>query len=308
VIARAKGSSGEGDDARRKTVSACDSISVVMPTYNRADALRRNLHSVLGLESVDQVIVVIDGSTDDTDDVLQSFADPHLRVVRHVANRGVAAARNTGIQTSRARWVLFAEDDCRFPADYALVLRDVAEQHGAALVGAPLLYVSGDDHVAHRAATNARRVDRPSIEAVGVFPTRAIETPFVPARVLVLRSVFDHVRFDERYGGNAYREETDLFVQAARAGYRCLFTPATYCWQVDVWGGGTHESRGLRYEYWALRNNWRFLRRHGNWLAKRGYIASPGRAQFRFTARRAYNFIWGALRARVERRQRARVT
>ena len=280
-------------------------ISVVLPTYNRADALTENLDTVLGLDDVGEIIVVVDGSSDDTDEVLARRRHPRLRVVRHPDNRGVAAARNSGVDASRGAWVLFAEDDCRFPPDYAIILRSEAERHGASLVGAPLLHLRGGDADAHRVAQSAARVEQPTPEQVGVFPTRPVKTPFVPARVLVRRSVFDEVRFDERYRVNAYREETDFFIQVARAGHTCLFTPATYCWQLDVWRGGAHEARGLRYEYWAVRNNWRFLHRHGAWLADQGYIRSPSLAQIGFSGMRAGRIVRGTIDARLARRRDA---
>lgn len=278
-----------------------EGISVVLPTYNRADALRSNLHTVLALNGVDEVIVVVDGSSDGTDEVLATFEAPHLRVVRHPGNRGVAAARNTGVRASRGAWVLFAEDDCRFPPDYAVILRSEARRHDAILIGAPLLHLRGNDDDAHRAAATAVRIERPSPDDVRAFPRHPVETPFVPARVLIHRSVFDAVCFDEAFPVNSYREETDFFVRVARAGYRCLYTPATYCWQLQVWSGGTHEARGLRYEYWAMRNNWRFLRRHGEWLAEQGYIRSPSLAQLSFARLCALRLVRGSLHTRLGR-------
>ncbi len=58
-------------------------------------------------------------------------------MIRHPHNRGVAAARNTGIEAAESEWVLFGEDDCRFPTDYAAVLRREAERHGADIVERP---------------------------------------------------------------------------------------------------------------------------------------------------------------------------
>lgn len=280
-------------------------ISVVLPTYNRGQALERNLPSLLGIEGVDEVIVVVDGSSDSTDEVLAAISDARLRVVRHPRNRGVSAARNTGVQAARGSWVLFGEDDCRFPPDYARVLLHEAERLDAALVGAPMLHLSGGDEDARLRAASAPRVDRLSTEVVSVFPSRPMETPFVPAAVLVRRSVFDEVRFDEDYQVNSYREETDFFVRVARAGYRCIFTPATYSWQLETWDGGNHTIRAPEYEYWALRNNWRFLRRHGRWLSAQGYITSPSLAQIAFAARRLSLMLRGAVRARAKRMKRA---
>ena len=285
-----------------------DDIYLVLPTYNRADALRANLDSILALRDVAGVIVVNDGSTDDTLGACAEFDDERLRVISHPTNRGVAAARNTGIAAATGRWVLFGEDDCRFPRDYASALRAEAERLEADIVGAPILHAGAKDADVPRIAAAAPRQQRPATEDVGVFPSAAIETPFLTALALVRRSVFERLRFHEDYAVNGYREETDFFVQAARAGFRCVLTPATYSYQLQTWRGGQHNSSTLRYEYWALRNNWRFLRRHGAWLAERGYIPGALRAQLRFAWRRGRALVVGASRARLQRLRSARTS
>jgi glycosyltransferase involved in cell wall biosynthesis len=141
-----------------------DEISIVLPTYNRAEAVRDNLGTLLALDDVVEVVVVVDGCTDATDEVLEGFSDPRLRIVRHPQNRGVSSARNSGIDASRGSWVIFAEDDCRFAADYATVLREEARRLGADLVGVPLLYVDGTDEDAVLVAQRAARANHPSPE------------------------------------------------------------------------------------------------------------------------------------------------
>ena len=64
-------------------------------------------------------------------------------------------------------------------------------------------------------------------------------------------------------------------------------------------GGGQHHGSPLRYEYWALANNWRFLRRHGSWLAAQGHIDGIVGAQLRFAGRRALGVVRGVVRARL---------
>ncbi len=273
-------------------------ISLVVPTYNRAGALRANLDSMLAMHDIAELVIVDDGCTDDTVAVCEQFHDERLRVIGHRSNRGVSAARNTGIEAATGEWVLFGEDDCRFPADYATVLRAEAERHGGDVVGAPLIHTSAPESEVPRIAAGAPRRARPSMEDVDVFPVETIETPFLPARALVRRTVFASARFHD-FPVNGYREETDFFVQAARAGFRCIFTPATYCYQLQTWRGGQHHSSTLRYEYWALRNNWSFLRRHGAWLTEHDHIPGIARAQLRFARTRATVVVSGALHARL---------
>lgn len=91
-------------------MSDAASVSVVIPCYNGAAFLRETLASVLAQTRPAQEIVVIDdGSTDDSADIAASFGPP-VRVIRQ-ANRGESAARNRGIRESRGEWVAFLDAD-----------------------------------------------------------------------------------------------------------------------------------------------------------------------------------------------------
>jgi glycosyltransferase involved in cell wall biosynthesis len=262
-------------------------ISAVLPTYDRAAALRVNLASFLALEGVGELVVVDDGSRDDTAAVLAAAGDPRLVVVRQDRNRGAPAARNAGVAAARGEWIVFVEDDCRFPADFALVLRDEARRHGADVVGAPMVWPRPGESVEDAvAAARARGTGENGLDEPAGFAADALVTPLLPAPALVRRALAAELRFDEGYGGNAYREETDFFLRATRAGARCVLTPRTFFWEPGRWSGGQSRPR-LAAELWTVRNNWRFLRRHGDWLAASGHIASPAREQARFVGRRA---------------------
>jgi glycosyltransferase involved in cell wall biosynthesis len=254
---------------------------------------------MLAVRAVAEVIVVNDGSSDDTLAVCEEFACDRLKVTTHAVNRGVAAARNSGSDAASGDWILFGEDDCRFPVDYAVILRDEAHRHGADIVGAPLLHTDVSEDMLPALVASLPRSDRlPTMDDVDVFPQDTVETPFLPARALVRGRVFDTVHYYEGFPVNAYREETDFFIQAARAGFRCVLTPLTYCYQQSTWRGGQHHSSSLRYEMWVLRNNWRFLRRHESWLVAQGYIPGAWRAQVRFALARASKVVTGVARAR----------
>lgn len=86
-------------------------FSVVICTYNRADVVGAAIRSVLAQSLADfELIVVDDGSADDTPAVLASFDDRRVRVVRR-PNGGLSAARNTGIEAATGRFVIFLDDD-----------------------------------------------------------------------------------------------------------------------------------------------------------------------------------------------------
>jgi glycosyltransferase involved in cell wall biosynthesis len=88
-------------------------VSVVIPTRSRWHLLSgAALPSALEQEDVElEVIVVDDGSQDETPARLAELGDPRLVVIRHDASRGVAVARNAGIRAARGRWVSFLDDD-----------------------------------------------------------------------------------------------------------------------------------------------------------------------------------------------------
>lgn len=85
-------------------------ISVIIPAYNRAHTLARALDSVF-TQSLppDEVIVVDDGSTDNTADLLAGQY-PQVRVLRQ-SNQGVSAARNAGIRAAHGEWIAFLDSD-----------------------------------------------------------------------------------------------------------------------------------------------------------------------------------------------------
>jgi glycosyltransferase involved in cell wall biosynthesis len=87
-------------------------VSVVVPTRNRRELLLRTLGSVLAQEGVELSVVVVDeASSDGTGAALAALDDPRVSVVRHETARGVAAARNAGLEAVATEWVAFVDDD-----------------------------------------------------------------------------------------------------------------------------------------------------------------------------------------------------
>jgi glycosyltransferase involved in cell wall biosynthesis len=87
-------------------------ISVVVPTFDRAGVLGRSLGSVLGQTLPPlEVVVVDDGSTDDTERVVQELGSELVRYVRLPERSGAQAARNRGIEEANGDWIAFQDSD-----------------------------------------------------------------------------------------------------------------------------------------------------------------------------------------------------
>lgn len=87
-------------------------ITVVIPTHDRSKLLHRTVQCALRQRDVDlQVVVVDDGSRDDTPAVVARLGDPRVTLVRNARPEGVSAARNRGIGMAAGEWIALLDDD-----------------------------------------------------------------------------------------------------------------------------------------------------------------------------------------------------
>ncbi len=125
-------------------------VSVVIPAYNCSKTIQRCLDSVLSQNhSALQVVVVDDGSTDDTLERLQAYAarDSRLTVV-HQENQGVSAARNRALEQCRGKYVQFVDSDDSLAPEAVRHMVQRAEQDDSDLViGAFTMYIGNISEV-----------------------------------------------------------------------------------------------------------------------------------------------------------------
>ncbi len=135
-----------GPDAPAGPGDAPPAVSVIIPTYNRAELVTRAIGSVLGQTFQDfEVLVVDDGSTDATEAVVGEVGDPRVRYLRQPHNQGVSAARNRGMREARGPFIAFLDSDDEWfpeklerqveclraaPADVGLVYTGVRSETG----------------------------------------------------------------------------------------------------------------------------------------------------------------------------------
>lgn len=162
-------------------------VSVVIPAFQRAGSIGRAVDSALRQTAADlEVIVVDDGSRDGTADVVRGIADPRVRLIEHATNRGGNAARQTGIDAARGRWVAFLDsDDLWLPGklDKQLArLQDAGPDYG-------FCYTWFETHLADGCVLPPREVHAEGVrngefvthQAVGTFSTIVISRAVLTA-------------------------------------------------------------------------------------------------------------------------------
>jgi hypothetical protein len=107
-------------------------VSVVIPTHNRRGFLATTIRSVLWQRDVEfEAIVVDDGSTDGSAQMLAGIGDRRVRIVRNEPAKGVSAARNRGLDEARGEWVAFLDDDDVWAPDKLVRQLTAAAEAGA---------------------------------------------------------------------------------------------------------------------------------------------------------------------------------
>jgi glycosyltransferase involved in cell wall biosynthesis len=251
-------------------------FSIVIPTYRRSALLRRMLPSYLCTGAL-EVIVVDDGSGPGDRPALEAVAaEPGVRVI-HGPHRGLPAARNEGVEQAKGEWVVFGEDDAWFTAEYPATLVDHAVRARAAVASgyAPLIdpsMLSRPKDELEEVIRSKPMADRPPDEFLGVaWPVERLDsgdilTPLLTAGAAIHGSVFERIRFDESFRGNAFREESDFFLSCFEAGIRMIRCPHAKCGHMKVHSraaeGGAWSMGRPRYTFHMMANNWRLVRKH----------------------------------------------
>lgn len=201
-------------------------VSVIVPTYNRAGLLPAALDSVLAqsLPQPLEIVVIDDGSTDDTPQVVKRYLDRDLNghnkaSIRYtrLEKKGVVTARNTGIAQTHAPFVAFLDsDDLWTPHKLASQLETIHADPGIGLVHTSFRYV---DPQGRFCDDGPQRLDNPCVgQCVDALLN---EDLVIFSSVLVRRSIIEQAAASERHGlpfdprwTNA--QDYDLLLRVAR--------------------------------------------------------------------------------------------
>lgn len=185
-------------------------VTVIIPTHNRAESLRKALDSVYAQEAAGaqfemEIIVVDDASTDATPDLLLQY--PAVRFIRLETNRGASAARNIGIKAGRGAYVAFLDDDDLWlPHKLRRQLAVLEAHHEVGVAYSPCVIRFPDQTQALSADDDA--------PTGSIFSALLLGNPCgSPICVLVRREAFETVGYFDESLPTA--EDYDLFLRLA---------------------------------------------------------------------------------------------
>ncbi len=184
-------------------------VSVVIPAYNQAEYLGAAIESVLQQRYADwELLVVNDASPDATSAVVKRYADPRIQLIEHATNRGLPAARNSGMRAASGSIIALLDADDYFHPDKL-------QAHVTFLAANPQVHVSYNARHEVRADGEILSLWRPATTAT--FTELVLGFPFSPSDMVLRREwAFRVDLFDERYV--AMSEDLDINCRLALAG------------------------------------------------------------------------------------------
>ena len=194
-------------------------LTVIVPVFNEAATVKTLLDQVLASPAVEEIVVVDDGSTDGTREVLQGIDHARIRVFFHPRNRGKGAAVRTGIAEARAEIVVIQDADLEYdPGEYPILLDPIRRGVADAVFGSRFL--SGSSRVLYY----KHRLGNGFLTALSNWATDLNLTDMETCYKAVRRDLLQSLDLtQERFG-----IEPELTAKLARAGARVYEVPISY--------------------------------------------------------------------------------
>jgi cellulose synthase/poly-beta-1,6-N-acetylglucosamine synthase-like glycosyltransferase/peptidoglycan/xylan/chitin deacetylase (PgdA/CDA1 family) len=252
--------------ARRRRDLVVEPVTIIVPAYNEAAGIEAAVRSLVASDLPVEVIVVDDGSTDDTAAIVEQLDLPGVRLITQ-ANAGKPAALNTGIAAASHDLVVMVDGDTVFEP---VTVRRLIQPFSDPGVGA----VSGNAKVANRSGLLGRwqhieyvvgfNLDRRMYDLAKCMPT-------VPGAIGAFRRI---ALIDVGGVSDAtLAEDTDLTMALCRAGWRVVYEPAARAWTEAPATFGALWRQRYRWSYGTIQSMWK----HRGALIRGGAAGRLGR-------------------------------
>ena len=241
-------------------------VSVVIPAYNEAAGIGATVKSMATsrYRGRIEIVVVDDGSTDNTAAVAGSLRLPYVRVIRQ-ANTGKAGALNRGIAESHSDVLVLVDGDTIFQPDTLdhliapLAARDVGAVSGNTKVANRRGLLGGWQHLEYVMGFN---LDRRLFDMLGIIPT-------VPGAIGAFRR--GALAYVGGVSTDTLAEDTDLTMALSRSPWRVVYAPDALAW--------TEAPSTLR-QLWQQRYRWSYGTMQAMWKHRRSVIESGQSGRF----------------------------
>jgi glycosyltransferase involved in cell wall biosynthesis len=185
-------------------------FSVIIPLYNKIDYIFNTICSVLNQTVGEfEIIVVDDGSTDGSPEVVKSFRDDRIRIITQ-ANSGVSSARNTGIINSRYEYIAFLDADDYWKTSFLEEIAAMTERVEADMYATNYFF---DTH--GKLSKNSHTL-RKTKQSVSQWFLWHLDSIFFTSSIVVKKQIFEKTgMFDVRI---SYGEDVDMWMRIALYG------------------------------------------------------------------------------------------
>ncbi|MEV8522579.1 bifunctional polysaccharide deacetylase/glycosyltransferase family 2 protein [Streptomyces sp. NPDC052000] len=225
-------------------------VSVLVPAYNERECIANTVRSLMASDHPIEVIVIDDGSTDGTADIVEAMGLPNVRVVRQ-ENAGKPAALNNGIAHARYEIVVMMDGDTVFEPT---TVRELVQPFGNIRIGA----VAGNAKVGNRDSLIGAwqhieyvmgfNLDRRMYDLLGIMPT-------IPGAIGAFRR-----QALERVGGmseDTLAEDTDITMAIHRDGWRVVYAENARAWTEAPESVQQLWSQRYRWSYGTMQAIWK---------------------------------------------------
>jgi len=266
-------------------------VSVVIASYNRASLIARAIASVLNQKYRNlEIVIVDDGSTDNTSQVALSFNDERIKIFSHEKNKGLAASRNTGIKNSNGEFVTFLDDDDEWLPEKIQRQLEVFQGLNIAI---GLVFINGYSEAEGRmfipGQNGSEVVYDP--EKNRFFPLRILITPpsgwMLPMKVIKGIGYFDEAMYNNWDDG-------DYFVRVASKYPIYFLNENLATWHVLEKHVNIVSPDLIKGKEIFLKNNLDFLKKDQNYLFR--FYRALGKDALKVDKKKARAYLFKALK------------
>lgn len=267
-------------------MEAC--VSVIVPSFNRANVLPQVIPSYLQPE-VGELIIVDDASTDNTEAVVAKLCESEERIkyIKLSYNSKQPHAQNVGVKAAKYSYIYFGDDDSFLTDGTIARLLEVITTKQCDIAAAKALYMHDEKELQdipgfieketiQEITEKDKYFDFDTMEANKKFYYGHVcQIDMCQACFLIKADLAKKLQFEERLKWNAYREETDYLLEAKKRGAVLYGVPDAY--QINLprkimQGGGAHVHGKLLTLCHSIYNNHVFLNKHYKYLKTNGMV------------------------------------